>query len=53
MQLISCAANAICKEEDIPLQPTDFDGRVFETCTWSRHLESLLFSLNCSIEEVD
>lgn len=37
VQLICCTANAVGKEEDIPLQPCYFLRWILKTCTWSGH----------------
>jgi hypothetical protein len=39
VQLVSCASNGVCKEEDVSLQPGDFIGRILETNSWTRHFE--------------
>ena len=39
MQLVSCAANAVCEEEDISLQPGHFLRRILETNSWTAHIE--------------
>ena len=39
VQLISCASDCICKEENISLQPRHLLRRILETDSRARHLE--------------
>ena len=40
VQLIDCATNADCEEEDVSLEPCDLCRRVLEADTWSRHVDN-------------
>ena len=37
VELVSCTADTVRKQQDIPLQPRDLLVRILEACTWSRH----------------
>tara|TARA_R110002060_G_scaffold63557_2_gene72810 strand:- start:613 stop:831 length:219 start_codon:yes stop_codon:yes gene_type:complete len=47
MEFVYGASNAVCKEQDIPLQPGHLLGRIFESSTGAAHF--ILFQLR-SIE---
>jgi hypothetical protein len=37
VELVGGAADAVGEEEDVPLEPGDFLGRVFESDAWAAH----------------
>ena len=49
VQLISCASNGVCKQEDISLQPGYFHWRILEPSSWTRHFEYMRFQLKARL----
>jgi hypothetical protein len=41
VQLVSLTSNAICKEQDISLQPRNFLGRILKTSSWAAHFATV------------